>query len=70
MRLIQIDPVSWLFGSWDDKIVLFYHEMGHCDLDIHGHTDGQTIMNPYGITGYQFAADREGFLKKLFTEGR
>ena len=70
IRLIQIDPMSWLFGSQDDKIVLFYNEMGHCDLNLHGHTDGQTIMNPYGITGRQYAADREGFLHKLFLEGR
>lgn len=69
-RIIRIDPVAWFYSSYYDKLALFYHEMGHCDLGILEHTSDNTIMNTSGIWGYELASNRDYYLNLLFTEGK
>jgi len=68
-RTIFIDPVFWEHSSYYDKIVVFYHEMGHCDLDIWEHVHGSSIMNASGIWSLQFAAQKNYYLNLLFNKG-
>lgn len=68
-QLIEVDRHFWDAIDQDQKTVLLYHELGHCDLML-DHTDGLNIMNPYLINGWMFANNRDLFLRMLFLEGK
>lgn len=64
-RVIEIDPSFWFYVSNWDKEVLFYHEMGHCDLN-RGHSNPQSIMEQYHIGGYVYSQNKTYYLMELF----
>jgi len=68
-RYIEIDPTFWSHASNAEKRVLVYHEMGHCDLNL-DHDPGYSIMNPFGMAGNVFNANRDYYLDLLFKKGR
>jgi hypothetical protein len=67
-RRIQIDPGAWFWSTETDRILLFYHEMGHCDLDL-DHTDGLTIMNSDYTPSADFLTNKDYYLDLLFNKG-
>lgn len=71
VRTITIDPEYWFNSDLTDRRILFYHEMGHCDLDIYNHNDGDIgIMNSYAMDSWEFNLDPEYYLYKFFVEGK
>jgi len=68
-RIIEINPEYWFNATENEREVLIYHEMGHCDLNLN-HSETYSIMYPYGITGSTFGANKSYYLNLLFNEGR
>lgn len=69
-RTILIDPAYWFYSSFNDKITLLDHEMGHCDLAIKQHATTNTIMNVYHLSGYDFSLNPDFYLNELFINRR
>lgn len=66
-RLIEIDPVFWFFNaSEDERILLMYHELGHCDLNKEHNDSSIRIMNTYMMNPGTFAANKDYYIEQLF----
>lgn len=70
---ITIDQAAWETMDENQREPLIYHELGHCVLH-RNHTAVQmapgvptSIMNPYTIPDYTYAAYRDHYLAELFT---
>ena len=64
-RIISIDTSFWFQASDLAREQLIMHEMGHCDLDKHGHdTDG--IMRPTQLGDSYYETWRFQLLRDLF----
>ena len=68
-RKISIDPDNWNRSSDIDRMLLVYHELGHCDLNLM-HSAEDTIMNEYSISSDVFSLNPEYYLNALFTKGK
>jgi len=66
---ITIDKTIW--DKIDDatRLLLFYHEMGHCDLSLL-HTTDKSIMNSFLMPVSLFNNDPDYYLNQLFKEGK
>ena len=67
-KIIYIDRVYWSGMDESTKLVLIYHEMGHCDLGIMEHSEDYTIMGEYLMSGVDFNMNRDYYLNLLFKE--
>lgn len=65
--VIRIDPGHWEWLSDNGRLMLVYHELGHCVLK-QGHREGfVSIMNPLLPPSFMFEQNREEMLRELFT---
>jgi hypothetical protein len=66
---IEVDP-EWWFSNRDNanRTVLFYHEMGHCDMNYEHNDSSVTIMSPNIMAGFSFAANPDYYLQLFFLE--
>lgn len=68
-RRIFVDPDTWSYSSNVERMLLIYHELGHCDLNLE-HSYENTIMNEYGISENDFIKDPVYYFTLLFKEGK
>ena len=67
-NIIHIDSDYWFHATTTDtdRLLLIYHEMGHCDLGIHEHDQDYTIMNAYHLSPSRFDYNPDFYLRNLF----
>jgi hypothetical protein len=69
---IIIDPDFWEQSSYQEQLLIAFHEMGHCLLDEDHVADPNAIMNPYISNSIQQwvldPASRSGTIQQLFEE--
>lgn len=64
-RQIEIDETFWAAAPEDLRLMVFFHEMGHCDLG-RPHQDGVNLMNANLMSVSEFRSNRSFYIKKLF----
>ena len=64
-REINIDPEYWYSINPAERQILFYHEMGHCDLN-RDHSEPYSIMEPSLFGTFRFLNNKEYYLKEFF----
>ncbi len=68
-RRIIISREWWDYHPYGgDREALVYHELGHCTLG-QDHRPN-SIMQPYGLSGYTYRNDEEDYLAEIFSYGR
>lgn len=68
--LIQIDPDEWARLRLSSRIILMFHELGHCILH-RGHVENSfSIMNPTIISSQNFISKEYEVLAELFDESK
>jgi hypothetical protein len=65
---IHLNPAYWRETSNARREAVIFHELGHCILGL-SHSDSG-IMAPSGLAGWDYAANRENYLKQFFLNGR
>lgn len=68
-RRIFVDTDTWPNLSNIERMLLIYHELGHCDLNLE-HSYENTIMNEYGISENEFIINPVYYFELLFKEGK
>lgn len=64
---VEIDPTYWGLMSETGRMLLMYHELGHCVLG-RGHYDAEdSIMNSLLLSSIVFKLRRQELLRELFT---
>lgn len=70
-RKVGIQKEFWYdpYTLESDRLTLFLHEMGHCDLNLE-HSTEYGIMNELHMDGINYEVAPDYYLKKFFLEGK
>ena len=61
--IVYVNREFWRRATEDQRMVLMYHELGHCWLD-RDHTTPKSIMEPFLIQ--DFSSHRDYYIEELF----
>lgn len=67
---IEIDPKNWFNSTADERQLLVYHELGHCDLNLPHSNTPISIMNEVLMDEYTFSSTKNYYINMLFTKGK
>lgn len=63
---IDVDPYVWKKSGMVRRILLLFHEMGHCVLYRDHEDNYSSIMNSYLLSTSQYAIDEYAYMEELF----